>query len=124
MVVSTNGKVSSDDAATAAEHTRTPTVLTDLQRTRVFDALGWSFSVASDEIRVVEYVEHLFGSLPASSGQREHAYVVERGDDASGDVARLVLDGTVAGKRGRHGQVGDCARARRQPTPRSMRRAC
>ena len=64
-----------------------------MHRTRPFDALGWTFSVASDDARIVDYVEHVYGGLGDAASNGEHQYLVEHGDDDNDENARLTLDG-------------------------------
>ena len=65
-----------------------------LLRTRVFDALGWTFSVSSDDGRLVEYVELLYAGLTEGVPTSAHDYRI----DAVGlDEHILTLDGERLG---------------------------
>ncbi len=67
-----------------------------MHRTRAFDALGWTFRVASDDARVVDHVEHLYRGLPDARAGDAHEYVVgpaDADDDPDGAAPmRLHLD--------------------------------
>ncbi|HEX5585855.1 MAG TPA: hypothetical protein VFZ17_00970 [Acidimicrobiia bacterium] len=59
---------------------------------RVFDALGWSFSLASEDAQVVEYVHSLYRGLGDGDGAAAHRYRVEPSPEDDG-MTLLTLDG-------------------------------
>lgn len=64
-----------------------------LHRTRRFDALGWSFTLASDHAQIVEYVTSVYAGLASAPGDGpSHDYQITSIVETP-DVVELTLDG-------------------------------
>lgn len=65
--------------------------MSDVYRSRVFDALGWGFRVSSDDPRVVDHVERLYRGLGDAAPAGVHEYFVGPPDGGDPGDARVRL---------------------------------